>query len=123
SLADLPGRPDLVWGSFPCQDLSLAGPGAGLKGARSGAFYPFWNLVAGLKEQGRAPAIIALENVLGMLAANDGADFATICALFARAGYRIGALAIDASLFVPQSRPRLFLIGLREDLAIDPALV
>lgn len=24
ALADLPGRPDLVWASFPCQDLSLA---------------------------------------------------------------------------------------------------
>ena len=31
---DLPGRPDLVWGSFPCQDLSLAGAGAGLAGER-----------------------------------------------------------------------------------------
>ena len=27
--AELPGRADLVWGSFPCQDLSLAGGGAG----------------------------------------------------------------------------------------------
>ena len=32
----LPGNPDLVWGSFPCQDLSLAGGGAGLRGERSG---------------------------------------------------------------------------------------
>jgi DNA (cytosine-5)-methyltransferase 1 len=31
--SDLPGQADLVWGSFPCQDLSLAGGGAGLKGA------------------------------------------------------------------------------------------
>ncbi|MBZ9566361.1 DNA cytosine methyltransferase [Modicisalibacter tunisiensis] len=30
---DLPGRPDLAWASFPCQDLSLAGGGAGLKPA------------------------------------------------------------------------------------------
>lgn len=29
---DLRGRADLAWGSFPCQDLSLAGAGAGLKG-------------------------------------------------------------------------------------------
>jgi DNA (cytosine-5)-methyltransferase 1 len=34
--ADLPGRADLAWASFPCQDLSLAGAGAGLKGDRSG---------------------------------------------------------------------------------------
>ena len=29
---DLPGRADLAWASFPCQDLSLAGSGAGLSG-------------------------------------------------------------------------------------------
>ena len=32
--ADLPGVADLMWGSFPCQDLSLAGVGAGLGGRR-----------------------------------------------------------------------------------------
>ena len=43
--ADLPGHADLAWASFPCQDLSLAGDGAGLKGNRSGSFWPFWRLV------------------------------------------------------------------------------
>ena len=36
--ADLPGAADLAWASFPCQDLSLAGAGAGRDGKRSGAF-------------------------------------------------------------------------------------
>ncbi|MCX6621588.1 MAG: DNA cytosine methyltransferase, partial [Acidobacteria bacterium] len=40
--SDLPGVPTLVWASFPCQDLSLAGNGAGLEGERSGMFKPFW---------------------------------------------------------------------------------
>ena len=35
--ADAPGHADLAWGSFPCQDLSLAGAGAGLDGGRSSA--------------------------------------------------------------------------------------
>ena len=30
---------------------------------------------------------------------------------------------IDAALFVPQSRPRLFFIGVRDDVEIDPSLV
>ena len=34
---DLPGRADLAWASFPCQDLSLAGARAGLSAPRSGA--------------------------------------------------------------------------------------
>ena len=41
-----PATPDLIWGSFPCQDLSLAGDGAGLAGNRSGSFWPFWRLVS-----------------------------------------------------------------------------
>ena len=36
---DLPGPADLAWAAFPCQDLSLAGSGAGLKGTRSGTFW------------------------------------------------------------------------------------
>jgi DNA (cytosine-5)-methyltransferase 1 len=39
----LPGEADLAWASFPCQDLSLACDGAGLKGHRSGSFWPFWH--------------------------------------------------------------------------------
>ena len=37
--SDLPSSPDLAWASFPCQDLSLAGGGAGLKGEGSGTFW------------------------------------------------------------------------------------
>lgn len=120
---DLPGQADLIWGSFPCQDLSLAGGGAGLKGERSGTFYPFWEIVKGLVADGRGPQIIALENVLGTLTSHSGRDFEAICKTFADAGYRYGALVINAALFVPQSRPRLFVIGVRADVDIDPSLL
>jgi DNA (cytosine-5)-methyltransferase 1 len=123
TLADLPGVADLAWGSFPCQDLSQAGGGAGLKGARSGTFYPFWDVMTALAADGRAPRIIALENVCGALTSHAGQDFAIICRTFADAGYRYGALVIDAALFLPQSRPRLFLIGVRADVEIDPGLL
>jgi DNA (cytosine-5)-methyltransferase 1 len=118
----LPGRADLIWGSFPCQDLSLAGGGAGLGGERSGTFYPFWSVVKTLIGAGRGPRLIALENVPGTLTSHHGQDFAAICAALAQARYRYGALVIDAALFVPQSRPRLFMIGVREDVGIDPRL-
>lgn len=121
--ADLPGTADLVWGSFPCQDLSLAGGGAGLKGERSGTFYPFWDVIKGLIADGRAPRLIALENVCGTLTSHEGKDFQAICQTFADSGYRYGALVINAALFVPQSRPRLFVIGVREDIEVDPALL
>ncbi len=115
--SDLPSYADLVWGSFPCQDLSLAGAGAGLNGDRSGTFWPFWKLMQGLMADGRAPKIIVLENVLGTLSSHDGRDFAAICGAFAKAGYYYGALVADAVRFVPHSRPRLFVVGIHEDLA------
>ena len=120
---DLPGIPDLIWGSFPCQDLSLAGGGAGLKGERSGTFYPFWDVIKTLIADGRAPKVIALENVLGTLTSHEGRDFAAICQTFASAGYRYGALVINAALFLPQSRPRLFVIGVRADVPIAGDLI
>jgi DNA (cytosine-5)-methyltransferase 1 len=120
---ELPGYADLVWGSFPCQDLSLAGGGAGLKGERSGTFYPFWDIVKGLIAENRGPKVIALENVLGTLTSHSGKDFEAICKTFAEAGYRYGALVINAALFVPQSRPRLFVIGVRADVEIDRGLL
>lgn len=116
--SDLPGRADLMWGSFPCQDLSEAGAGAGLRGARSSAFFPFWNLVTRLSSERREPRLVAIENVRGALSADAGAGFGAICAAFAGAGYRFGPLMIDAALFVPQSRPRLFVIGAAPDVPI-----
>lgn len=114
----LPGRANLVWASFPCQDLSLAGGGAGLRGDRSGTFWPFWDVVKGLISQNRAPEIIALENVCGTLTSHQGKDFEAICTAFNDAGYHFGAMVVDAVLFVPHSRPRLFVIGVRGDIGL-----
>lgn len=120
--ADLPATADLVWASFPCQDLSLAGAGAGLSGARSGSFWPFWDLMRALGAEGRAPRLIALENVAGALTSSGGRDFAAIGAALSDAGYRFGALVIDAVRFVPQSRPRLFIIAAHESACVPGAL-
>ncbi|MEF3366921.1 DNA cytosine methyltransferase [Methylocystis sp. 9N] len=123
STAQLPGRADLVWASFPCQDLSLAGAGAGLKGERSGTFWPFWDLMKALRKEGRPPPLIVLENVCGALTSHGGKDFTEICKALAEEDYKFGALVIDAALFVPQSRPRLFIVAAREEVAIPTSLV
>jgi DNA (cytosine-5)-methyltransferase 1 len=120
---DLPSNADLAWASFPCQDLSLAGGGAGLKGDRSGTFWPFWQLMSDLGGENRQPNVIALENVCGTLTSHGGKDFTAICEAFRTAGYRFGAVVMDAALFVPHSRPRLFVVGVHRSVDIDDKLV
>ncbi len=110
---DLPGHADLAWASFPCQDLSLAGNGAGLNGRRSGAFWAFWRLMQALIAEGRAPHTIVLENVCGVITSHGGRDFTAIVAALVEGGYCVGALVIDAKWFVPQSRPRLFILAIQ----------
>lgn len=110
-------RVDLVWGSFPCQDLSLAGARAGMGAARSGAFFPFWRIAEDLVNDGRGPRIIAIENVTGLLTSNQGRDFACVIERLTGAGYTATAIVLDAKAFIPQSRPRLFILGFAPDLS------
>ena len=111
---DLPGRADLAWASSPCQDLSLAGKRGGLSGARSSAFWGFEALMRGLDAEGRAPRLLVIENVAGLLTSHGGADFTALCEALAGLGYHFGALEIDAAAFLPQSRPRLFVVASKE---------
>ena len=49
---------DVICGGFPCQDISLAGPGLGLDGKRSGLWWEFHRIVKTLR-----PKYAAIENV------------------------------------------------------------
>ena len=66
--ASLPSG-DIVWASFPCQDLSLAGKMGGLAASRSGLF---WEWLRVLDEMPEKPKVLALENVVGLLSASVG---------------------------------------------------
>lgn len=54
----LAGGIDIISGGFPCQDISIAGDGAGLGGSRSGLFFEVVRLTRELR-----PAFVFLENV------------------------------------------------------------
>jgi DNA (cytosine-5)-methyltransferase 1 len=114
---DLGRRADLAWASFPCQDLSAAGNGLGIGHAsrtirtRSGTFWAFIDLMKGLKAKGRLPRIIVLENVVGLLTINCGEEFRAVITALDRLGMRAGAAVVDARHFVPQSRPRVFIVA------------
>lgn len=106
--ADIP-LADVWTAGFPCQDLSLArtphGKRNGLKGAQSGLFYTFLDLVAE-----RKPLVVLLENVVGLLNSHDGADFLSLVASLTKLGYAVAWRVLNARYFgVPQSRPRVFI--------------
>lgn len=122
-LARLPRGADMAWASFPCQDLSLAGNGQGLNGARSGSFWGFWRLMQGLADEGQPTPIIVLENVVGTISANGGKDFQVLLNALVHHGYFVGPLVMDAQYFLPQSRPRLFIVAVHSSMAAPPTLV
>ena len=108
--SDLP-LATLSWASFPCQDLSLAGNIDGIYSKRSGLV---WQWIRLLDEAGaKAPRVICLENVTGLISAHGGDDYIHLHRALAERGYSVGALLINAERFVPQSRPRVFVIGVR----------
>jgi len=77
----------------------------------------------GLRAEGRAPRLIVIENVCGLLTSHGGKDFDGICGALVNEGYRFGAVTIDAVDFVPQSRERVFIIGVDADAHIPAELV
>ena len=105
---DLPPGAVMAWASFPCQDLSLAGWRRGMAADRSGTFWAFWRLMRELHAKGRRPPLIVIENVAGLLY---GPDFGGLCEALAALDMQFGALLIDAERFVPQSRPRVFIVA------------
>lgn len=103
---------DVAWASSPCTDLSLAGKRVGLRGGReSSAFFGFTDLIAGMRE--RQPKVIVLENVIGLASSHDREDLRAAVKEFNTLGYSVDAITLDARRFVPQSRPRLFIIGVK----------
>ena len=118
-------RPDIVIGGLPCQAFSRLGRAKlnslsddGFKGDPRNALYRhFLSTIARWR-----PRAVVVENVSGMLSVG-GVNYAdTVCAELAETGYRTGYAILNAVWYgVPQFRERLFFLGIRDDLGIDPA--
>lgn len=100
---------DLATASFPCTDLSIAGARRGLAGTESGLFWEFTRVLEEMGE--RRPSHVLVENVPGLLTSHVGEDLRAAVARLNELGYVCDLILLDAALFVPQSRLRLFIVG------------
>ena len=103
---------DVATASFPCVDTSIAGDRAGLVGDQSGLVFEFVRVISEMGE--RAPGVVLLENVPGFLTTDGGHDFIRVISDLDELGYRCQHLSVDAAAFVPQSRPRVFVLGKKD---------
>lgn len=105
----IPQDAALAWGSSPCTDLSLAGSRGGIRAGESNAFWGFIEVLSDLGSH--RPDVTVLENVVGLATSHGGDDLAAAIRAFNDLGYSVDVLVLDARRFIPQSRPRLFLVG------------
>ncbi len=107
--SDIPSV-ELATASFPCMDLSLAGRRRGLDGDHSSLFWEFSRV---LDEMGpRRPKFVLVENVPSFVSSKGGRDLRAVVSHLNNLGYECDLLITDAKWYVPQSRKRLFIVGL-----------
>jgi DNA (cytosine-5)-methyltransferase 1 len=116
---DLPDS-SLAWASFPCQDLSLAGLTEGINGSRSGLV---WEWLRIIDEMPSRPPVLVAENVAGLVSVAGGSQYRKLHEALSNMGYVVGAMLINAACWVPQSRPRVFVVAVQAKTAIPPELV
>ena len=108
------GKIDILSGGFPCQAFSYAGKKLGFEDTRGTLFFEFARAV---KETN--PKIIVGENVRGLLKHENGKTLEAIASVIDEIGYDLVDPRVLKAVFyqVPQKRERLFLIGIRKDIA------
>lgn len=98
---------DILFGGFPCQDLSTAGKRKGLTGERSSLFFEFARLAGVL-----LPRWLLIENVSGLLSSDKGGDMGIVIETLSELGYGVGWRVLDSQYFgVPQRRRRVYIVG------------
>jgi len=105
-LAETGAWPDVICGGFPCQDISLAGKGAGLAGERSGLWREYARLIGEIR-----PSFVLVENVAALLGRGLGDVLGDLAAL----GYDAEWHCIPASYVgARQLRDRVWIVAYAE---------
>jgi DNA (cytosine-5)-methyltransferase 1 len=112
---DLPNA-TVSWASFPCQDLSIAGKQEGINGSRSGLV---WTWLRIMDQMACRPPIVVAENVSGLTTNDNGNSYRSLHEALTSCQYNVGPLQLDALKWVPQSRKRIFIVGVRDDVDIS----
>lgn len=114
NIEELPDA-DLWTYSFPCQDISVAGKGAGIKeGTRSGLLFEVERLLRVALEKGTLPKYLLLENVKNLVSKKFKADFDKWLDFLAELGYTNYWKVLNAKDYgIPQNRERVFCISIR----------
>jgi len=103
---DIP-EADLLVGGFPCQPFSLAGKRKGFEETRGTLFYEILRIA-----RDKRIKFLLLENVKGLLSAQDGQAFGKILTSLDELGYNLQWQVLNSKNFgVPQNRERVFIIG------------
>lgn len=95
---------------FPCQDISVAGKGAGFAGKRSSLFFTVTGLIRDLDEESK-PSYLLIENVKNLLSINNGFDFLKLQIELDEIGYDCEWDVLDSAEVVPQHRERVYIVG------------
>lgn len=108
--------PDIIYGGPPCQSFSQAGKQKSTFDLRGNLVYDFIRFVSSIK-----PKAFVMENVSNIKGVQEGALLKQLVATFREIGYETDAKILTAADYgTPQTRRRMFVIGIREDLAIRP---
>jgi len=102
------GTVDVVCGGFPCQDISIAGKGAGINGEKSGLWFEFYRVINEAR-----PRYVIVENVSALL--NRG--LSDILGCLAEIGYDAAWTTLDSQYFgLPQRRRRVYILCVRDGI-------
>ena len=105
---------DLLTYGFPCQDISTAGRGEGIKkGTRSGLLLEVKRLLNVAAYKNKLPRILILENVKALIQKKHKSDFDSWLQDLERLGYKNYYQILSAKDYgIPQSRERVFVISI-----------
>ena len=109
------GEIDALAFGFPCNDFSVVGEQKGF----DGTFGPLYQYGVNVLKMYKPQWFLA-ENVGGLASANEGSAFRIILQDLKDAGYRVYPHLYKFEQYgVPQSRHRIIIVGIREDLPFE----